>query len=151
MLKIYNSLTNKIESFKPLRDKHVNMYVCGPTVYDDIHIGNGRPVVFFDVVKRYLKYLDYGVTYASNITDVDDKIIQRAKQLNISEKELSTTYTTNFFEVAKKVGGFNFDFTPHATDYIEQMVAFITKLIKDDYAYVKDSGVYFRVDKINDY
>src|SRR5690554_3290293 len=117
MLKIYNSLTNQIEDFKPMNNDQVNMYVCGPTVYDDIHIGNGRPVVFFDVVKRYLNYLDYRVTYASNITDVDDKIIERAEELNISEKELATTYATNFFEVAKKIGGYNFDFTPHATDY----------------------------------
>src|SRR5690606_15869638 len=151
MLKIYNSLSNKIEEFKPIHEKKVNMYVCGPTVYDDIHIGNGRPVVFFDVVKRYLKYLDYGVTYASNITDVDDKIIERASKLKISEKDLASMYTDNFFEIAKKVGGFNFDHTPHATDYIEQMIQFIQSLIDTGYAYQTGSGIYFRVDKIKDY
>lgn len=151
MLKIYNSLSNQIEPFKPIRDKHVNMYVCGPTVYDDIHIGNGRPVVFFDVVKRYLKYLDYGVTYASNITDVDDKIIERASKLKISEKDLASMYTDNFFEIAKKVGGYNFDHTPHATDYIDQMIRFISNLIETGYAYQTGSGIYFRVDKIKDY
>lgn len=151
MLKVYNSLTNKIEDFKTIKDKTVNMYVCGPTVYDDIHIGNGRPVVFFDVVKRYLSYLDYRVTYASNITDVDDKIIEKAQSLNISEKELSEKYAANFFEIAKKIGGYNFDFTPHATDYIDQMIQFISKLIEDGFAYKTESGVYFRVDKIKDY
>jgi|SRR5690554_299748 len=151
MLKIYNSLTNKIENFKPVNNKHVNMYVCGPTVYDDIHIGNGRPVVFFDVVKRYLTYLDYRVTYASNITDVDDKIIERASKLNITEKELATSYTNNFFEVAKKIGGYSFDYTPHATSYINEMIEFINQLMVDGYAYKTDSGVYFRVDKIKDY
>lgn len=151
MLKIYNSLSNQIEPFKPIHSKHVNMYVCGPTVYDDIHIGNGRPVVFFDVVKRYLKYLDYGVTYASNITDVDDKIIERASKLKISEKDLASMYTDNFFEIAKKVGGFNFDHAPHATDYIEQMIQFIQSLIDTGYAYQTGSGIYFRVDKIKDY
>lgn len=151
MLKVYNSLTNQIEAFKPIKDKTVNMYVCGPTVYDDIHIGNGRPVVFFDVVKRYLSYLDYRVIYASNITDVDDKIIEKAQSLNVSEKALSEKYAANFFEIAKKIGGYNFDYTPHATDYIEQMIQFISKLIADGFAYKTHSGVYFRVDKIKDY
>src|SRR5690554_5384141 len=151
MLKIYNSLSNKIEEFKPIHENKVNMYVCGPTVYDDIHIGNGRPVVFFDVVKRYLQYLDYGVKYASNITDVDDKIIDRAQKLHITEKELATTYTNNFFEIAKKIGGYNFDVTPHATNYIEEMIKFIGELIADGFAYKTQSGVYFRVDKIKDY
>ena len=75
-LRIYNSLSNKIEDFKPINEGKVTMYVCGPTVYNKIHIGNARPVVFFDIVKRYLTYLGYEVTYASNITDVDDKIIR---------------------------------------------------------------------------
>src|SRR5690606_27797574 len=99
MLKIYNSLSNKIEAFNPVHKDQVNMYVCGPTVYDNIHIGNGRPVVFFDVVKRYLEFRGFNVTYASNITDVDDKIINRAIEEGISEKEVATKYAKAFFDV----------------------------------------------------
>jgi len=87
MLKIYNTLTNQIETFKPQEDKKVNMYVCGPTVYGDIHLGNARPIIFFDVVKRYLKYLGYKVHFVSNITDIDDKIIDKAKQLKRRQRE----------------------------------------------------------------
>ncbi len=151
MLKIYNSLSNQIETFIPLNKNKVNMYVCGPTVYDDIHIGNGRPVVFFDVLKRYLLFLGYEVTYASNITDVDDKIIEKANQLQMTEKALSTKYADAFFNVVKAVNSLDFDMTPYATNYIDQMIEFIDALIKDGYAYVTDNGVYFRVSKINDY
>ena len=87
-MKIYNSLTDKKEEFKTINEGKVNMYVCGPTVYNFIHIGNARPVVFFDIVKRYLTYKGYKVTYASNITDVDDKIINRAIEENVSEKDI---------------------------------------------------------------
>ena len=88
MLKIYNSLSSKIEDFKPIRENNVTMYVCGPTVYGDIHLGNARPVIFFDVVKRYLKYRGYEVQLVSNITDVDDKIIEKAKELKTTQKKL---------------------------------------------------------------
>ena len=85
-LKIYNSLTNKIEEFKPIHEGKVNMYVCGPTVYNYIHIGNARPVVFYDMLKNYLEFIGYEVTYASNITDVDDKIINESIQEDKTEK-----------------------------------------------------------------
>src|SRR5690606_39751417 len=104
MLKIYNSLSNKIEEFHPVHKDKVNMYVCGPTVYDDIHIGNGRPVVFFDVVKRYLTFRGYQVTYATNITDVDDRIIAKALASNLKETDIAKTYTDAFFEVLLKSG-----------------------------------------------
>lgn len=97
-MKIYNTLTNRKEKFTPQKEKELNMYVCGPTVYNYIHIGNARPVVFFDVVRRYFAYLGYKVNYVSNITDVDDKIIAEAKRLNLTEKELSTYFTDKFLK-----------------------------------------------------
>ena len=92
MIKIYNSLTSKLEEFVPLKEGKVTMYVCGPTVYNHSHIGNSRPVVFFDVVSRFFKYLGYQVTYVTNFTDIDDKIIARAKEENITEEEVAEKY-----------------------------------------------------------
>ncbi len=151
MLRIYNSLTNRIESFEPRKPDKVNMYVCGPTVYDDIHLGNGRPVVFFDVVKRYLTFTGYEVFYVSNITDVDDRIIDKAIKLNVDEGVVAKKYAEAFFEVAQSIGSDAFDFTPYATNYIDQMIKFIEKLIADGFAYKVKSGVYFNVGKIGDY
>lgn len=150
-LMLYNSLTDKIEEFKPLHGNKVNMYVCGPTVYNYIHIGNARPVIFYDMLKRYLVYLGYDVTYASNITDVDDKIINKAIEENKTEHEIAKFYEDAFFDAVKKVGSQKPDLIPHATDYIEQMIEFIQNLIDAGYAYAKDGDVYFRVSKIADY
>ena len=91
-LKIYNSLTNKLEEFVPINEGKVNMYVCGPTVYNHIHIGNARPVVVYDMLKKYLEFLGYQVTYASNVTDVDDKIINAAIKQEKTEKEIASFY-----------------------------------------------------------
>ena len=151
MLKIYNSLTNKIEEFKPIDGKNVNMYVCGPTVYDYIHIGNARPVIFYDMMARYLRFCGYNVTYASNITDVDDKIINKAIASNKTEKEIATIYEKAYFEAVKKVGSNKPDLIPHATDYINEMINFIDELIKKGYAYESDGDVFFRVSKLADY
>ena len=150
-LKIYNSLTNKLEEFVPINGNKVNMYVCGPTVYNYIHIGNARPVIFFDMLKRYLEFLGYDVTYASNITDVDDKIINKAIAENKTEKEITTFYENAFFEAVNMVGSKRPDLVPHATEYIEDMTSFIQALIDEGYAYEVDGDVYFRVSKINDY
>ena len=103
-LTIYNSLTNKMEEFIPQQENKVNMYVCGPTVYNYIHIGNARPVIFYDMMRRYLKFLGYDVTYASNITDVDDKIIKKALEQNKTEKEIATFYENAYFDAVKEVG-----------------------------------------------
>ncbi len=150
-MKIYNSLSRKIEDFVPKHKNKVNMYVCGPTVYDDIHIGNGRPVVFFDVVKRYLEYKGFDVTYATNITDIDDKIIDRAISKGVNELEISTKYANSFMKVLEGLDVDIPDFTPHATDYVDNMISFIDDLIKKGFAYQIPSGVYFRVNKIKDY
>lgn len=150
-MKIYNTLTNKKEKFIPNKEKELNMYVCGPTVYNYIHIGNARPVVFFDVVRRYFSYLGYKVTYASNITDIDDKIIAEAKRLNLTEKELTTYFTNKFFEDTIKLGSLMPTITPKATDYVSEMIFYIDDLINKGYAYKSGDSVYFRVDKIEDY
>ena len=151
MLKIYNSLTQKKTTFIPKSSPIVQMYVCGPTVYGDIHLGNARPIIFFDVVKRYLEDQGYRVNYISNITDVDDKIIDKAKELNISEEELSKTYTKRYMEMAQVVGSNLPDQMPKATEYIPQMITYIEDLIKDGHAYANESGVYFRVKTVEDY
>src|SRR5690554_7335817 len=140
MLKIYNTLTRKVEEFKPINDNKVNMYVCGPTVYSDIHIGNARPVIFFDVFKNYLQYLNYDVYYVSNITDIDDKIIEEAKKLEILEHELTEKYTDAFIKATNKVNSNLPDLMPKATEYIDNIIAYVEDLIEKDYAYVTNSG-----------
>ena len=92
MLKIYNSLTSKIEQFIPINSRHINMYVCGPTVYGSIHVGNARPIIFFDMVRRYLEVLGYKVTYVSNITDLDDKVINEAIKYGVDEAVIANKY-----------------------------------------------------------
>ena len=150
-LRIYNSLTNKLEDFKPLNGNKVNMYVCGPTVYNYIHIGNARPVIFFDTLKRYLEFSGYEVSYASNITDVDDKIINKALEEGISEKEVATRYADVYFTNVKDLGAKKPDYTPYATEYIQKMIDFISELKENGYTYEVDGDVYFRVSKIDDY
>lgn len=150
-LRIYNSLTNKIEEFKPLNEKKVNMYVCGPTVYNYIHIGNARPVIFFDTLKRYLTFSGYDVCYASNITDVDDKIINKAIEENTTEEAIATRYAEAYFNNCNDLGAMKPDVIPYATKYINQMIDFIKTLIDTGFAYQANGNVYFRVSKIKDY
>ena len=150
-LKIYNSLSNKQEEFIPNNEKVVNMYVCGPTVYNYIHIGNARPVIFYDMLRRYLEFLGYKVNYASNITDVDDKIINKAIDSNKTEAEVAKFFENAYWDSVAKVGSRKPDLIPHATDYINEMISFINELIEKGYAYNVDGDVFFRVSKIADY
>ena len=150
-MKIYNSLTDKKEDFKTIQEGKVNMYVCGPTVYNYIHIGNARPVVFFDIVKRYLTYKGYEVTYASNITDVDDKIINRAIEENVTEKEIVDKFANQYFIDCANLGSKKPDVIPYATNYLDQMIKYIKNLEDTGYAYYNDGNVYFRISKIDDY
>ncbi len=150
-LRFYNSLTNKVEEFIPQNGKKVNMYVCGPTVYNYIHIGNARPVIFYDMMKRYLEFLGYEVTYASNITDVDDKIINKALEQGKTEEEIAKFYEEQYWKAVEMVGSRKPDLIPHATAYIPEMINFINDLIKEGYAYGNDGDVFFRVGKIKDY
>lgn len=151
MLRFYNSLSNKIEEFKPQDKKNVTIYVCGPTVYNYIHIGNARPVVFYDLVRRYLLFCGYNVKFASNITDIDDKIINKAKELNKLEKEIATFYEEAYFKDTDNLNSLRPDYIPHATSYINDMIDFIKDLIDKGYAYEVDGNVYFRITKIADY
>jgi cysteinyl-tRNA synthetase len=150
-LKIYNSLTNKIEEFMPKNKNTVNMYVCGPTVYNYIHIGNARPVIFFDTFKKYLEFKGLTVNYASNITDVDDKIINKAIEEGVTEKEITDRYEKAYFEDVNRLGSEKPDFVPHATEYIPEMESFIKGLEDKGYAYSNDGDVYFRINKLPEY
>lgn len=151
VLQIYNTLTKSLETFEPIKKGSVSMYVCGPTVYGDIHIGNARPVIFFDVVKRFLEAIGYQVNYVSNITDVDDKIIEKAKAEGISESQLTSQYIEAFETMVKALGSDLPNSMPKATDYITQMIQYIKTLVDKGYAYETEQGVYFRVNRIDNY
>lgn len=151
MLKLYNSLSNKKEPFVAINANEVKMYVCGPTLYDKIHLGNARPIVVFDVLYRLLKHLYPDVIYVRNITDVDDKIIARAKEQNITTTEL---VNKNLVDFKADVGNLNCltpSFEPRATDFIVQMQDMITILINKGFAYEKQGHVFFDVSKYGSY
>lgn len=148
---IYNSLTRKKEEFVPLSSLKVNIYTCGVTVYDECHIGHARSLYIFDVIRRYLRYRGMKVNFVRNITDIDDKIINRAKELNISWQELAKRYIDRYYEDLKALGIEAADSEPRATENIPDMIEYIKKLIEKGYAYVTDTGVYFSVRKFQDY
>ncbi|MCQ2087044.1 MAG: cysteine--tRNA ligase [Bacilli bacterium] len=150
-INFYNSLTNKVEEFVPQHEGKVSMYVCGPTVYNYPHIGNMRPVVIFDTLRRFLTYVGYEVTYVSNFTDVDDKIINAAKAQNITEKELSEFFIGEFKKNTTGIGSMVPNITPKVTEYIQAIINYVDNLVKIGAAYVVDGDVYFRVSKIKDY
>ena len=150
-IKFYNSLSNSLEDFQTIQDKKVSMYVCGPTVYNYPHIGNMRPVVVFDTLRRFLTYVGYEVTYVSNYTDVDDKVIKAAKQEGKSEKELTDFYIAEFEKTLKGIGSQVPNITPRVTEYMDKIIAYVDNLVKIGAAYVVDGDVYFRVEKIKDY
>ena len=147
----YNSLTNSLEEFKTVKPNEVSMYVCGPTVYNYPHIGNMRPVVVFDTLRRFLSYVGYKVTYVSNFTDVDDKIIKAAQKEGKTEKELTEFYIQEFLRVTKLLGSEKPTITPKVTEYIPKIIEYIDNLVKIGAAYVVDGDVYFRVPLIKDY
>lgn len=147
----YNSLTNSLQEFKPIHDGKVSMYVCGPTVYNYPHIGNMRPVVVFDTLRRFLTYVGFDVTYVSNFTDVDDKIIKAAQNEGKTEKELTEFYIEQFKNVTRAIGSDIPTITPKVTEYIQKIIEYVKALVDLDAAYVVDGDVYFRVSKIKDY
>ena len=152
MLKIYNSLTRKIEEFEPLNPPHVGMYTCGPTVYDYQHIGNFRTMLLSDTLYRVLKANDYQVKSVRNITDIDDKIIKGAKAKNLPIEEFSKEYTDIFFEDLNKLNILLVDVNPKATDHVGGMVKYIEELINKGLAYMEDDGsVYFDISKFPNY
>ena len=151
MIKIYKTLTRKLEEFKPVKEGEVSMYVCGPTVYNYIHIGNARPAIFFDTVRRYFEFRGYKVTYVSNFTDVDDKIIKRANEEGISCEEVAAKYIKAYFEDTAKVNlkeeGM---IRPKATEHIGGMIKLIKSLIEKGHAYESQGDVYFDVESYKD-
>jgi cysteinyl-tRNA synthetase len=152
MLKIYNSLTNQKEEFKPIEANKVRMYVCGMTIYDYCHLGHARVMVAFDVVYRYLKSQGYDVTYVRNITDIDDKIIQRANENGENFKVLTERFINAMHEDERALGIHPPSVEPKATDNIDEIISMITTLIEKDYAYQGQSGdVYYSVAKFEGY
>ena len=151
-MKLYNTLTRRKEEFVPLEEGKVKMYVCGPTVYNLIHIGNARPMIIFDTVRRYFEYRGYQVEYVSNFTDVDDKIIKKALEEGVSAQEISERYIA---ECKKDMAGMNVKpatVHPQATQEIDGMIRMIQTLMDKGYAYAADDGtVYFRVKKFKEY
>lgn len=151
MLTIYNTLTHKQEEFKPLTPGVVNMYVCGPTVYSYIHIGNARSAIAFDTVRRYLEFKGYKVNYVSNFTDVDDKMIKAAHEQGITVPQLADKYIKAFMEDTKAINIEPATMHPRATQNIPEIIEFIQGLIDKGYAYEKDGDVYYRARKFKDY
>ena len=150
-IKLYNSLSNQIEVFKPLKENEVTCYVCGPTVYGYVHIGNMRPVVTFDILRRLFIRLGYKVTFISNFTDIDDKIIKQAQIEKITEKDLAEKYIDAFEKDRERIHALKPDFQPRVTQTMDDIIKFIGELLDRGYAYVIDGDVYFRVTKIEDY
>ncbi len=151
-LSLFNTLGRKLEPFEPLEPPRVRMYVCGPTVYSWIHIGNARPVVFFDVVYRYLKHLNFDVTYVMNITDIDDRILDRAAKEKVPSKEVSKRYTEAFLSDLEKLSITPQSHLPKVTDHIEDILRLIRTLMDKGIAYATPSGeVLFSVRKFEDY
>ncbi len=147
----FNSMTSKVEVFNPLVPGKVSIYCCGPTVYNDPHIGNFRPVVVFDVLRRFLTEEGYEVTFVSNYTDVDDKIIKRAKELGISEKELTDSVISEYRRLVTEIGSDQPNITPRPTEYMNQIIDYISVLVEKGFAYQNGGDVYLRVRKIPDY
>ncbi len=150
-MRIYNTLSRQTEPFKSIHPGIVNIYVCGPTVYNFIHIGNARPVIFFDVVRRTFEYLGYSVKFVSNLTDIDDKIITRAKELEVSEQELTQTFIRAFLNDVEKLGSSTKYDSPKVTDHIDPIIRYIEKCVSSGFAYEADGDVYFDVSKLKDY
>ncbi len=146
-----NNLSNKKEKFVPIDDKHVGMYVCGPTVYDDPHIGNARPIVIFDILFKILKSKFSSVTYVRNITDVDDKIIKSSNEKNISISDLTEAVIKSFSKDCNYLNCENPTQQPKATEHIGLMIEMISELIKKGFAYENNKHVYFEVKKFDDY
>ena len=150
-MKLFNSMSQKIEEFKPITEGQVSMYVCGPTVYNYPHIGNARPIVVFDTLKRTFMALGYKVKMVSNYTDVDDKIIKVAKDCGISEKEVTEKFIKAYNDDRLALHAMMPDAAPKVTETMDAIIAFIDLLVKKEHAYVVDGDVYFRVSSVENY
>lgn len=151
MIKLFNTKTNRLEVFKSIEENKVSLYVCGPTVYNHSHIGNARPIVVFDTLKKLLEAVGYEVTYVSNYTDIDDKIIDQAIDKNLSEAEVSEHYIAAYEDIRRLYHAVSPDALPRVTQTMEGIISFIQDLIDDGAAYEKDGNVYFNVDTVKTY
>jgi len=150
-LHIYSTMTRKKEKFVPLTDGQVKMYVCGPTVYDFIHIGNARPSIFFDVVRRYLEFAGYEVTFIVNFTDVDDKLIRKSEQTGMSVPELANKYINQYYLDTKGLGVQEATIHPRVTDDMAEIIHYIEELVGKEFAYESGGDVYFRTARFPEY
>jgi cysteinyl-tRNA synthetase len=150
-IRLYNTLTREKEEFKPLEEGKVKMYVCGPTVYNYIHIGNARPAIVYDTVRRYLEYRGYDVQFVSNFTDVDDKLIKAAKELGEDVPTIANRFIDAYFEDTSALGCKKADIHPTVTENIDIIIEFITALIDKGYAYESQGDVYYRTRKFDGY
>ena len=150
-MKIYNTLTRKKEEFVPIDKENVKMYSCGPTVYDYFHIGNARPFIIFDTMRRYLEYRGYNVTFVQNFTDIDDKMIKRANAEGITVKELGDRFIKEYFEDSHALGIHEASVHPKATENIEAIIDIVKKLVDNGYAYEVNGNVYFSTKKFREY
>lgn len=151
MLQLYNTLTNQKEKFEPLNPGKVTMYVCGPTVYNYIHIGNARSAVAFDTIRRYLEYRGFEVNYVSNFTDVDDKIIKASQEMNLSVKEITEKFINAFYEDTSALNVKKATLNPRVMDNMDDIIKFIEVLVQKGYAYESAGDVYYKTKKFKDY
>lgn len=150
-MQIYNTMTRKKEELKPISDNQVNIYACGPTVYNYIHIGNARPICAFDVLRRYLKYRGYNVKYVQNFTDVDDKIIKKANEEGVQASEISEKYIAEYKTDAHGLNVMDADVHPKVTESMDIIIDLVKKLVETGHAYEKNGDVYFRTSSFKDY
>lgn len=150
-MQIYNTMTRKKEELKPISGNQVNIYACGPTVYNYIHIGNARPICAFDVLRRYLKYRGYNVKYVQNFTDVDDKIIKKANEEGVQASEISEKYIAEYKKDAHGLNVMDADVHPKVTESMDIIIDFVKKLVETGHAYEKNGDVYFRTSSFKDY
>ena len=151
-MKLYNTLTRQIETFQPQDGNTLGMYVCGPTVYDHIHIGNVRPVIVFDTLRRYFEtFKGWNVVHVQNITDIDDKLINKSVETGEPVEDIARTYTDAFFELLNGLGVLQPTHSPLATEHISEMIELIEKLVEGGFAYERDGDVYFRVEAFEGY
>lgn len=151
MIKIFNTLTRKKEIFKPIDDKKVRMFVCGPTVYDQSHLGHARTYAAYDTIARYLRWRGFNLFYLMNITDVDDKIINRAKERKINPIELAREFEKSFHDDMKSLGIDSTDVFARASEHIQEIIGQIKRLVEKDFAYETETGVYYDITKFEDY
>ena len=151
MIKLYNTITGRKETLKPVTEGKVGIYACGPAVYDYFHIGNARVFIFFDVLRRYLNYRGYNVTFVQNYTDIDDKMIKRAREMGISVKEVADTYIKAYEEDTAILGILPADHHPRATEHMPQIIDLIQRLIDNNLAYDVEGDVFFHVGAFSDY